>query len=313
MKLLLLLLCCAELCLPGWALHGPSSMTGYIGGSLSVSCSYQEGYETYPKYWCHPGTLTSCSFKNYIITSEQQPWAQWGRISIWDNRTQRVFTVTMKDLTARDAGTYLCGVQRPIWQQDVTNKVQVIVLSGHTSCSFTALPSTSAIPSGPISGPTWMSPQQETTKQTAHPTSPGDLSEGQLNIVMDILIPCIAVVLFLLALAAVVLVILSRKRKKGKQSWHLCLLCPSAGRSDAEVLQYVDISHVGTKQRQLYSNVRAAPVSLQTDTEYSEVKKPSQNLAVNTETPNTQVCKIPLEEQEQLYANVVPRQQRAAQ
>lgn len=39
----------------------------------------------------------------------------------------------------------------------------------------------------------------------------------------------------------------------------------------------------------------------------------SQNLAVNTETPNTQVCKTPLEEQEQLYANVVPRQQRSAQ
>lgn len=305
MKLLLLLLCCADLCLPGWALHGPSSMTGYIGGSLSVSCSYQEGYETYPKYWCHPGTLTSCSFKNYIvITSEQQPWVQRGRISIRDNRTQRVFTVTMKDLTAGDAGTYLCGVRTPIWQQDVTNKVQVIVLS--------ALPSTSAIPSGPISGPTWMSPQQETTKQTAHPTSPGDLSEGQLDIVMDILIPCIAVVLFLLALAAVVLVILSRKRKKALAGASI-EMCSTHGTANAEVLQYVDISHVGTKQRQLYSNVRAAPVSLQTDTEYSEVKKPSQNLAVNTETPNTQVCKIPLEEQEQLYANVVPRQQRAAQ
>lgn len=39
----------------------------------------------------------------------------------------------------------------------------------------------------------------------------------------------------------------------------------------------------------------------------------SQNLEGNTETLNTQVSRIPLEEQEQLYTNVVPRRQRAAQ
>lgn len=39
----------------------------------------------------------------------------------------------------------------------------------------------------------------------------------------------------------------------------------------------------------------------------------SQNLEGNTETLNTEVSRIPLEEQEQLYTNVVPRRQRAAQ
>ncbi|XP_072208226.1 uncharacterized protein [Excalfactoria chinensis] len=286
---LLLLLCCADLCLLSWALQGPSAVTGNLGGSLSVSCSYQEGYETYPKYWCHPGTLLSCSYKTYIvITSEQQPWVQRGRTSIWDNRTQRVFTVTMKDLTAGDAGTYICGVRRHLLQQDVTNMVRVTVLSGST----------------------WMSPQQETAKQTARPTFPGDLSAEQLDIVVDILIPCIAVVLFLLALSAAVLVILSRKRKKALAGASI-EMCSTRGTANSEVLQYADISHVGTEQSQLYSNVRA--VSPQAATEYSEVKKPGQNLAENAETLYTQVCKIPLEEQEQLYANMAPSQQRAAQ
>uniref|UniRef100_A0A8C3Q2A7 Ig-like domain-containing protein n=1 Tax=Chrysolophus pictus TaxID=9089 RepID=A0A8C3Q2A7_CHRPC len=187
---------------------------GYIGGSLSVFCSCQKGYEKYPKYWCYPGTLNTCSYKTHIvITSEQQPWAQKGRTSIWDNRMEQVFTVTMRDLTAEDAGTYRCGVQTSVWQMDFSDTVRVIVFPGPNSKS-SASPSTSATSPGPILSPTWTPPQQETAEQTARPTSPGDLSEGQLDIVMGILIPCIAVVLFFLTLAATVLVILSWKRKK---------------------------------------------------------------------------------------------------
>lgn len=39
----------------------------------------------------------------------------------------------------------------------------------------------------------------------------------------------------------------------------------------------------------------------------------SQDLKESTESLYAQVCKIPPEEQEQLYANMAPRQQRAAQ
>lgn len=310
MRLLLLLLCCAALCHPGWAVRGPGTVEGYIGGSLSVSCSYQEGYEMKPKFWCYPGTVRSCSH-DIVITSEKEPGAKQGRTSIWDNRTQRVFTVTMKDLTATDDSTYHCGVRRNLFQWDVTDTVRVIVYSGPKS-KPSASPSTWTVPPGPISGPTWTSPQQETAKQTARPTSPEDLSEEQLDVVTGILTPCIAVVLFFLALAAAVLVILSWKRKKALAGAPI-EMGSTRGTANAEVLQYADISHAGEEQSHLYSNIGAAPVSPQAATEYSEVKKPGQNLEGNTETLNTQVSRIPLEEQEQLYTNVVPRRQRAAQ
>ncbi|XP_031454522.1 CMRF35-like molecule 9 [Phasianus colchicus] len=309
---LLPLLCCAALCLPGRAVRGPGTVMGYIGESLSVSCSYQKGYEKYPKYWCYPGTINTCWYKTHIvITSEQQPWAQEGRTSIWDNRTERVFTVTMRDLTAGDAGTYRCGVQTHVLQKDVSDTVQVIVFSGPNPTS-SASPSTSSISPGPIFSSTWMPPQQETAEQTARPTSPGDLSEGQLDIVMGILIPCIAVVLFFLTIAATVLVILSWKRKKALAGAPI-EMSSTRGTANTEVLQYANISHAGTEQSHLYSNIRAAPAAPQAATEYSEVKKPCQNLERNTESLYAQVCKIPPEEQEQLYANMAPRQQRAAQ
>ena len=130
---LLPLLCCTALCLPGRAVRGPGTVVGYIGETLSVSCSYQKGYEKYPKYWCYPGRLNTCSYNTHIvITSEKQPWAQWHRTSIRDNRTERVFTVTMRDLTAEDAGTYRCGVQTSLWQKDVADMVRVTVFSGQS-------------------------------------------------------------------------------------------------------------------------------------------------------------------------------------
>ncbi|XP_010719926.1 protein CD300H-like isoform X1 [Meleagris gallopavo] len=308
---LLPLLCCTALCLPGRAVRGPGTVVGYIGETLSVSCSYQKGYEKYPKYWCYPGRLNTCSYNTHIvITSEKQPWAQWHRTSIRDNRTERVFTVTMRDLTAEDAGTYRCGVQTSLWQKDVADMVRVTVVSENSKSSASSF--TSAVTPGPILGPTWKPLQQETAEQTARPTSPGDLSEGQLDIVMGILIPCIAVVLFFLTLAATILVILSWKRKKALAGAPI-EMGSIRGTANVEVLQYVDISHVGMEQSRLDSNVRAAPASPQAATEYSEVKKPCQNLEGNTESLYAQVCKIPPEEQEQLYANMAPRQQRAAQ
>ncbi|XP_074176190.1 CMRF35-like molecule 5 isoform X1 [Rhinolophus sinicus] len=97
------------LILPGcFSIQGPASVRGPEQGSLTVQCRYDPKWETYVKWWCKGADWGPCQI---LVKTNGSEWKK-DRVSITDNRTSHIFTVTMKKLRRDDADTYWCGIQR---------------------------------------------------------------------------------------------------------------------------------------------------------------------------------------------------------
>ncbi|KAL3996111.1 beta-site APP-cleaving enzyme 2 (memapsin 1) [Sarotherodon galilaeus] len=84
---------------------GVIHVPGYVGSIVKVSCSYDQGYESYEKYLCK----NNCGNSDVLITTSNPVKNKY---SIHDDKTARIFTTTISDLHSVDAGKYWCGVTR---------------------------------------------------------------------------------------------------------------------------------------------------------------------------------------------------------
>ncbi|XP_016398980.1 polymeric immunoglobulin receptor-like [Sinocyclocheilus rhinocerous] len=82
------------------------SVGGYSGGVI-ITCKYDREYTVNAKYFCR-GQWSECTDR--IRTNIKNKWVDSGRFSLFDDTTAAVFTVTFRDLSERDSGTYQCGV-----------------------------------------------------------------------------------------------------------------------------------------------------------------------------------------------------------
>ncbi|XP_072567776.1 polymeric immunoglobulin receptor-like [Paramormyrops kingsleyae] len=81
-------------------------VTVQIGGSVTILCSYDNMYQEQVKYWCKGWDWSSCSPK--VRTNSPKISDE---MSINDDPTKPVFTVTINNLRSRDSGYYWCGVE----------------------------------------------------------------------------------------------------------------------------------------------------------------------------------------------------------
>uniref|UniRef100_A0A3B3S6Y6 Ig-like domain-containing protein n=1 Tax=Paramormyrops kingsleyae TaxID=1676925 RepID=A0A3B3S6Y6_9TELE len=100
------------------------------GGSVTIPCFYEDRYKTHVKYWCRGYFGDSCP----PIVHSDSP--QEGKVSVRDDPDQRVFTVTINNLTVWDSGYYSCGV-KICGASDVEDQVHLSVTGGKMSVLYT--------------------------------------------------------------------------------------------------------------------------------------------------------------------------------
>ncbi|XP_071236379.1 CMRF35-like molecule 1 isoform X3 [Salvelinus alpinus] len=77
------------------------------GGSITIPCLYDQRYRNNVKYWCRVSFWLRCS----TVVRTDHPMTS-GKTSISDDINQRIFTVTMTNLSSSDSDYYWCSVEK---------------------------------------------------------------------------------------------------------------------------------------------------------------------------------------------------------
>ncbi|XP_039082501.1 CMRF35-like molecule 5 [Hyaena hyaena] len=100
-----------------------NTVRGTAAGTLTVSCGYKSGWESYSKWWCRGKNWHSCRI--LVKTTGSEQLVTKGRASIQDNHSRHIFTMTLEDLWYDDEDTYWCGIEQT--GIDIGFKFSVIV------------------------------------------------------------------------------------------------------------------------------------------------------------------------------------------
>ncbi|XP_046732106.1 polymeric immunoglobulin receptor-like isoform X2 [Silurus meridionalis] len=93
------------------------------GASVTIPCPYDREYLHHRKYWCYDAdsAYNYCTIQAYANETQ-------GKVTVTDNPSESLFTVTMKDLQTGNTGSYWCAVEiEGIFGPDVTEQLSITV------------------------------------------------------------------------------------------------------------------------------------------------------------------------------------------
>ncbi|XP_042573203.1 adhesion G protein-coupled receptor E3-like isoform X2 [Cyprinus carpio] len=120
---------CTLLMIPG--VLSSISVTGYSGGRVNITCRYDRGYIDNEKYFCK-GQNPGCTDLIKTDKKNGEKWVDSGRFSMYDDTRAAVFTVTIRDLSEQDSGTYQCAVDISL-AKDAYTEVNLNVVTAYPS------------------------------------------------------------------------------------------------------------------------------------------------------------------------------------
>ncbi|XP_072886296.1 polymeric immunoglobulin receptor-like [Hemitrygon akajei] len=88
------------------ALWAEDKVRGVVGKAITIDCHYAPVYRSDSKYLCRMWGR-QCT----LSVNTNGTIAQYGRMTIRDNTSQGIFTVTMENLVSNDTGYYRCGIK----------------------------------------------------------------------------------------------------------------------------------------------------------------------------------------------------------
>ncbi|KAF5892246.1 polymeric immunoglobulin receptor-like isoform X4, partial [Clarias magur] len=99
------------------------SETVHVGRDLNISYKYPESLRSHPKFLCKMGLHDSvCSHKRKVPIKESEKNGNMGKFFLYDDGERRILSVSIRNVTERDAGEYWCGAEAA-WESDHGYKV----------------------------------------------------------------------------------------------------------------------------------------------------------------------------------------------
>ncbi|KAI5614561.1 polymeric immunoglobulin receptor-like isoform X2 [Silurus asotus] len=95
------------------------SNTVHVGGDLTFSCKYPQSLRNHPKFLCKR-LQSACVYKESV--RESRKYVNFGKFLLYDDRTEQIFTVSIRNAAKTDSGEYWCGAEAA-WTSDHGFKV----------------------------------------------------------------------------------------------------------------------------------------------------------------------------------------------
>ncbi|KAI5628784.1 polymeric immunoglobulin receptor-like isoform X2, partial [Silurus asotus] len=96
------------------------SKTVHVGGDLNISCKYPQSLRNYTKFLCKGLQPAACVYKESVTESRKD--VNVGKSSLYDDKTEQIFTVSIRNVTKQDSGEFWCGAEAA-WTSDHGYKV----------------------------------------------------------------------------------------------------------------------------------------------------------------------------------------------
>ncbi|KAI5614554.1 polymeric immunoglobulin receptor-like isoform X2, partial [Silurus asotus] len=102
------------------------SKTVNVGGDLNINCKYPQSFRNHAKFLCKRLQPAACVYSESVTESRKD--VNVGKFSLYDDRTEQIFTVSIRNVAEQDSGEYWCGAEAA-WTSDHGYKVYFTQIS----------------------------------------------------------------------------------------------------------------------------------------------------------------------------------------